>query len=139
MSFLRGLGNVFRAVSDGRNTASAHKMAEQLLGTKLPADVAQDAYGFVSRMADCSTVEQMGMEYVSVYAKRMVRYLDEINATEEFRLQVARNVARACIYFADRQRSGTDFGSFGLNRLVNAAQELGVETDSPGISLKPSF
>jgi len=131
MSFFRGLGSAFRAASEGRNTAKAHRLAEQMMGTSLPADVAQDAYNFASRMAEYSSVEQMSMIYVSTYAERMVPYLDAVNATEGFRLQVARNVARACTHLSDLKSSGTDFSSFGLDRLIVAAKKLGVDTDSP--------
>lgn len=134
MSSLRGLGSAFRAVSEGRNTAVAHRLAEEFLGTKLPADVAQDGYAFAARMAGAASVEQMSMIYVSTYARRMVSYLDAVNATADFRRQVASNVARACIQLAELQRSGIDLKLFGLRDLVESANMLGVNTDSERIS-----
>lgn len=134
MSFFRGLADTFRAVNEGRATANAHKAAEHYLGIKLPLDVAEDGFATVARMADFSSIEQMSMVYVIKYAQRMVDYLDSVNATNEFRLEVAKNVARACINLANLQRSGTKFEAFYVKELVEAAKMLGVKTDGEKIS-----
>lgn len=130
MSFFRKMADTFRAVNEGRATAQAHQMAEQLLGERLPADVAQDGYALAARMADYSTVEQMAMVYVTTYANRMSRYLDAVNATQEFRTRVARAVARAFILLRDLHESGTRFDEFSINDLIAAAKKHGVNTDS---------
>ncbi|SFP16769.1 hypothetical protein [Qipengyuania nanhaisediminis] len=136
MSFFKGLADSFRAVNEGRSTAKAHQLAEQLLGVRLPPDVAQDGYTAVADMADFSSVEQMAMIYTIKYAKRQIGYLDAVNATGEFRREVAMNVARACIGLADLQRGGADFNAVYVHQLIGAAKQLGVKTDSPKISFE---
>lgn len=134
MSFFRKIADTYRAVNEGRATAQAHQMAEQFLAARLPQDVAVDGYKQAASVADLSSVEEMALIYVTTYAKRMIRYLDAVNATSEFRMQVARNVARACICLADLQRSGERFNGYQTRELIQAAQKLGVKTDSPEIS-----
>jgi hypothetical protein len=109
-------------------------MAEELLRVRLPPDVAEDGFSAVATMADVSSVEQMAMIYVTKYAQRMVGYLDAVNATKEFRLEVAKNVGRACIGLADLQRSGTSFQSVYIHDLISAARSVRVKTDHPRIS-----
>jgi hypothetical protein len=134
MSFLRKMAETFRAVNEGRATAKAHRLAEEFLGEKLPIDVGADGYAMVAHMADFSSIEQMAMIYVTVYARRMTNYLDAVSATPDFRLRVARNVARACISLARLQRSGTRFAGFWTRDLIEAAKKHGVKTDSEQIS-----
>ena len=133
MSFFRKLQNTYRAVNEGRATAKAHQMAEEFLGAKLPSDVGADGFAIVARMADFSSVEQMAMIYVIAYAQRMTWYLDAVSATQDFRMQVARNVARACICLAHRQRSGTRFEGYWTQELIEAAKKHGIKTDTKEI------
>ena len=134
MSFFRRMADTYRAVNEGRATAKAHQMAEQFLGEKLPSDVGADGYAIVAGIADYSSIEQMAMIYVAAYAKRMTWYLDTVNATQDFRTRVSRNLARACILLARLQRSGTSFNEFWTRDLIAAAKKHGVNTDSDKIS-----
>ena len=134
MSFFRKMADTYRAVNEGRATAEAHQMAEEFLGEKLPSDVGADGYAIVARMADFSSIEQMAMIYVTTYSKRMTHYLDAVSATQDFRVRVTRNVARACICLARLQRSGTSFDAFWTRNLIEAAKKHGVNTDGEHIS-----
>lgn len=136
MSFFRKAAQTFRAINEGRATAQAHKMAEEFLQQKLPQDVGEAGFERVARIADYSSVEQMAMVYVIVYAERMATYLDAVNATREFREKTARSVARACIILANHQRSGENFDSWTIAELVEAARTLGIKTDGPQISFR---
>jgi Tfp pilus assembly protein PilW len=134
MSFFSKMAATYRAVNEGRTTAEAHQMAESFLETKLPYDVGAHGYEIVSKIADYSSVEQMAMIYVVTYANRMEKYLPAVNATPEFRMTVARSVARACILLARLQRSGTAFDGYWTRQLIEAAKKHGVKTDGDQIS-----
>lgn len=136
MSFFRSLGSAFRAVSEGRSTAQAHRMAESFLGAALPSGVAEEGFKTVADMADFSSVEQMSMIYVIIYAEQRKVYLDQVSATNEFRGKIARQVANACISLADLQRSGERFEGYWTQRLCTAARACGVKVDHPKISFK---
>jgi hypothetical protein len=109
-------------------------MAEEFLDARLPHDVATEGYARAAGIADYSSVEQMAMVYVTTYAQRMTPYLDAVSATKEFRTQVARSVARACILLARLQRSGTRFDGYATRALIEAAKRHGVNTNTNEIS-----
>lgn len=134
MSFFSKMADSYRAVNEGRATANAHKMAEEFLEDRLPYDVGADGFAIVAKMADYSSVEQMAMIYVVTYANTMGYYLDGVNATQEFRVKVARKVARACICFANLQRSGIKFDGYWTRQLIDVSKSHGVITDSEQIS-----
>jgi hypothetical protein len=136
MSFLSGIQRTFRAINEGRSTAQAHKMAAGLLGAPLPPAVTEQGFQLVANMADFTSVEQMSMIYVIIYAEERKAYLDQVSATNEFRGRIARQVANACISLADLQRSGEIFDSYWTQRLITAARECGVKIDHPKISFK---
>jgi transposase len=51
-------------------------MAESFLGAALPSGVAEEGFKTVADMADFSSVEQMSMIYVIIYAEQRKVYLD---------------------------------------------------------------
>ncbi|WP_132470341.1 hypothetical protein [Novosphingobium sp. ST904] len=136
MSFIGNLGRAFRAVNEGRATAHAHRTAEAFLGAPLPSGVAEEGFRIVGPMADFSSVEEMAMIYVIIYAEQRKAYLDGVNATKEFRGKIARQVANACIALANLQRGGERFNSMWTIRLINAARGCGVKVDHPKIAFK---
>ena len=135
MSFFSNIAATFRAVNEGRSTANAHRMAEEFLQASLPADVAADGYRKAAQVADYCSVEQMAMIYVISYANRMRFYLDAVSATQEFRLSVGLNVARALMRFSELQRSGVELDRYQIPQLIAAAKAHGVKTDNAKFAL----
>ena len=126
MGFWDTASKAFRAISEGKATAGAHRLAENCLGVRLPHEVATDGHKYASRMADFSSVEEMAIEYMNSYGLYLRRNFEQFSMADK---KLARDrFSRAAQHISQLQSSGVRLDHLTLVPFLDHATAFGSDT-----------
>ena len=126
MGFLSNVAKGFRAIDEGRRTAEAFLYVERQFGIRLSHEVRQAAWPAVARMAEHASVPDMALEYLTTYARMLVRLGDALPA--DVRERAGSQFTLLAGKLAALLERGEDFHRYNLVPFIDAANALGADT-----------
>jgi hypothetical protein len=125
MSFFRGVGNAIRQGKQFKNTQEAYRMVVRYFHLNVSQQSIRETSPYLHQMADTSSVQELAVEYLNDYGRRLVRDLksfpdDQPEAAAQFR--------RFSQKIAQMRQSGVEIRERLLNEFCGVAGQLGADT-----------
>jgi ribosomal protein S27E len=125
MSFLRGIGNAIRQGKQFKSTQEAYRLVVRYFHLNVTQESIRETNSYLHQMADTSSVQELAVEYLNLYGRRLVR---DLKSFPEDQAEAAAQFRRFAQKIAQMRGSGVEIRERLLSEFCGVAGQLGADT-----------